>query len=72
MAFNENGAHLLKKAKENATLPIITRSADLKNLDANGERIFELECRARDLYSLCLSEPDICGKEMTDKIIIKK
>lgn len=72
LAFNENGAHLLKKAKENATLPIITRSADLKNLDANGERIFELECRARDLYSLCLSEPDICGKEMTDKIIIKK
>lgn len=70
LGFNENGARLLKEAKKNATLPIITRSADLKNLECDGKRIFDLECKARDLYSLCLTEPDVCGKEMTDKIII--
>lgn len=70
LGFNENGAKLLKKAKKNSELPIITRSADLKNLSPNGKRIFEMECKARDLYSLCLSEPDVCGKEMTEKIII--
>ncbi len=70
LGFNEKGASLLKECKEKAKLPIITRSKDLKNLDENGRKIFELECKARDLYSLCLENPDICGKEMTEKIII--
>jgi len=72
LGFNEKGAALLKECKEKATLPIITRSADFKSLTENGKRIFDLECKARDLYSLCLKNPDICGKEMTEKIIIKK
>ncbi|MBR6551655.1 MAG: nucleotidyltransferase [Clostridia bacterium] len=72
LGFNEKGALLLKQCKEKAKLPVITRSADLKNLDENGKKIFELECKARDLYSLCLQSPDICGKEMTEKIIIIK
>lgn len=72
LGFNEKGALLLKQCKEKANLPVITRSADLKNLDENGKKIFELECKARDLYSLCLQSPDICGKEMTEKIIIIK
>jgi predicted nucleotidyltransferase len=70
LGFNEKGASLLKECKEKAKLPIITRPKDLKNLDENGRRIFELECKARDLYSLCLENPDVCGKEMTEKIII--
>ncbi len=71
LGFNEKGASLLKECKEKAKLPIITRPKDLKNLDENGKKIFELECKARDLYSLCLQSPDICGKEMTEKIIVK-
>lgn len=71
LGFNEKGAALLKNAKNNSLLPIITRSADLKNLDENGKRIFDLECKSRDLYSLLLKNPDVCGKEMTEKIIIK-
>jgi predicted nucleotidyltransferase len=72
LGFNEKGASLLKECKEKAKLPIITRPKDLKNLAENGKKIFELECKARDLYSLCLQSPDICGKEMTEKIIIIK
>lgn len=72
LGFNEKGASLLKLCKENSKLPIITRPADLKNLSENAKRIYELECKARDLYSLCLKNPDVCGKEMTEKIIIVK
>ena len=72
LGFNEKGALLLKQCKEKTKLPVITRSADLKNLDENGKKIFELECKARDLYSLCLENPGVCGKEMTEKIIIVK
>lgn len=70
LGFNEKGAKLLKESKEKAKLPIVTRPKDLKNLDENGKKIFNLECKARDLYSLCLQSPDICGKEMTEKIIV--
>ena len=70
LGFNEKGASLLKICKEKSKLPIITRAADLKNLSENAKKIYELECKARDLYSLCLKNPDVCGKEMTEKIII--
>jgi len=70
LGFNEKGAKLLKECKEKAKLPIVTRPKDLKNLDENGKNIFNLECKARDVYSLCLQSPDICGKEMTEKIIL--
>ena len=70
LGFNEKGAKLLKECKEKTKLPIVTRPKDLKNLDENGKKIFNLECKARDLYSLCLQSPDICGKEMTEKIIV--
>ena len=70
LGFNEKGASLLKLSKEKSKLPIITRPQDVKKLDENTKRIYELECKARDLYSLCLKNPDVCGKEMTEKIII--
>lgn len=70
LGFNEKGAELLKKAKEKATLPIVTKSSDIKALDENAQRLFSLECKARDLFSLALPVPDVCGKEMTDKIIV--
>ena len=72
LGFNEKGASLLKLCKEKSKLPIITRVADLKNLSDDAKRIYDLECKARDLYSLCLKNPDVCGKEMTEKIIIVK
>ncbi len=70
LGFNEKGAMLLKEAKEKASLPIVTKSSDIKNLNSSAQRTFELECIARDLFSLSLPEPDVCGKEMTDKIIV--
>ncbi len=72
LGFNQNGAELLKKAKGIATLPIITRSADIKNLNEKARKIFEFECKARDSFSWFLTSPDVCGMEQTERIIIKK
>ncbi len=70
LGFNEKGAKLLKQAKEKATLPIVTKSSDFKNLSDEANRVFYLECLARDIFSLALPEPDVCSKEMTDKMIV--
>lgn len=70
LGFNSRGAQILKEAKKKATLPVVTKSSDFKNLSFNAQKAFELECKARDLYSLCLPVPDVCGKEMTDKLIV--
>lgn len=70
LGFNENGAKLLKKAKETATLPIITKASEVFVLGKTAKRVFELECFARDMLSLALPVRDEFGKEMTDKLIV--
>ena len=70
LGFNENGAKILKKAKETATLPIVTKSSEINALGDNAKRFFELECFARDMFSLALPVRDEFGKEMTDKLIV--
>lgn len=70
LGFNENGAKILKKAKETATLPIVTKSSEINALGETAKRVFELECFARDMLSLALPVRDEFGKEMTDKLIV--
>ncbi len=70
LGFNSKGAQLLKEMKGRSTLPIVTKKADLSSLGEDAQRVYELECRARDIFSLALPIPDESGKEMTDKIII--
>ena len=70
LGFNENGAKILKKAKETATLPIITKTSEINALGEGAKRVFELECFARDVFSLALPVRDEFGKEMTDKLIV--
>ncbi len=70
LGFNENGAKILKKAKESATLPIVTKSSEINDLGESAKRVFELECFARDVFSLALPVRDEFGREMTDKLIV--
>ena len=70
LGFNENGAKILKQAKENATLPIVTKSSEINSLGNAARRVFELECFARDMLSMALPVRDAFGKEMTDKLIV--
>ena len=70
LGFNQKGAEVLRKAKNTAKVPIVTKSSDIKYLGEDAQKAFALECKARDIFSLCLPKPDECGKEMTDKLIV--
>lgn len=61
--FNENGAAMLKKAAETARLPILTKTADIAELDEKAREIFAAECRAGDIAALCLPDAAPCGTE---------
>lgn len=68
--FNEKGAELIRKSKETARLPVITKAADIASLDQNAHRIFSLECSAGDVFALCFDEILPCGDEKKFRPII--
>lgn len=68
--FNERGAELIRKAKETAQLPVITKAADVASLGENAQRIFSLECKAGDVFALCFDEIQPCGNEKKFRPII--
>ncbi len=72
LGFNENGENLLREAKGKASLPIVTKSSQVNALGADAEKVFGLECSARDLFALALPVPEVCGREMTDKLVVIK
>lgn len=63
LGFNTAGAQLLKTAKETARLPVMTKTADILKMDNNAARVFEIECRAGDIYSLCKQKTEPAGTE---------
>ncbi len=68
LAMNERGREILSEAKP--TLPIISRYADVRNLPDSAREIFDLECRATDLWALSLPSPAPCGMDCTSKLIV--
>ncbi len=70
IGFNEKGAELIRKAKETARLPIVTKAADIAPLGENAQRIFSLECRAGDVYALCFENVAACGDEKRSRPVI--
>lgn len=65
LAFNETGREILRTAKRSARLPLLVNAADADALDKTGKTMFEAECRATDLYSLCTPVKGPCGLDMT-------
>ncbi len=70
LGFNQKGRELLTQMKKNASLPIISRYSDVKNLSDDGRRLFGLECRCTDLYNLGYKNPLPCGTEQRSQIVI--
>lgn len=68
--FNEKGAELLRKAKDSARLPVITKTSDIVYLDENAQRIFSLECSAGNIFALCFDEVENCGNEKNFRPVI--
>lgn len=61
LGFNERGIEILRAAKKSAAVPIFMRHADFANADKISRKIYALECRSTDLYTLCFPKPLPCG-----------
>jgi len=70
IGHNAAGRELLHRAKATAFLPIVTRTADIKPLDAQAKQAFALECRAADLMALAMPCPLPCGTEERRQVIV--
>ncbi len=70
LGFNSRGREILKKAKETSSLPIVMRYADIGRLGAERKKMFKLESRCDDIFALSGKNIDICGKNLTEKIIV--
>lgn len=68
--FTERGAGLIRSVRETARLPIITKAADIRPLGEEAQTVFSAECRAGDIYSLCLPGVRPCGDEKSFRPII--
>lgn len=67
LGFNDKGLSHLKSPQ--GIIPVITRAAQIKELDAAAQKIFETECRATDIYNLSLKKPLECGTEHKMKLL---
>jgi len=72
LGFSKSGQEQLKFMTKSSEIPVITRAAQIKNLGATEQKIFETECRATDLFMLSLKTPGETGLEYTSKLIKKE
>lgn len=70
LGFNERGRELLKIAKQGASLPLVTKTAQMNGLSEEAQHVFELECKATNLYNLASPRILPCGTELSDEIVI--
>ena len=57
LAANGTGCRLLSRMREAAAVPVLTRPAQVRRLGPEARRLFELEVRATDLYTLAYPRP---------------
>ncbi len=70
LGFNSRGQAILKKMKDRAVLPILTKPAHARDLEEVGRRLFELEAQCTDLYDLCFQRIPAPGREWTTGPVI--
>jgi len=59
LGFTEKGASLLKEIKKNASIPVITRTAQYKKLPQEAKAMFERDLFASDIYRLAYRFTDL-------------
>ncbi len=52
LAANEQGRAVLSQMRKTATVPVLTKPADVRVLSPQAQALFQLEVRATDLYAL--------------------
>ena len=73
LACNARGREVLRRMKTTAAAPVLTRSADVRRLDAGAQRLFALTARAEEQY--VLAYPDLAAARpgsawTTDPVIL--
>ena len=52
LAANDTGCRLLAEMRKTSAVPVLTKPAQARRLGREARRLFELEVRATDLYTL--------------------
>ncbi len=69
LGFNKTGEQIIKTRLKNSPVPVVTTVAEVKKLNEHSQKVFSLETRATDLFSLSLPQALPCGLEYKSKII---
>jgi predicted nucleotidyltransferase len=68
LGLNSRGGEILACA--DVKIPLVTRAADTRKLGTYGRGIYSLNCRAADLWGLCLPQRLPCGETQRGSPII--
>ncbi len=69
LGLNTRGREILKTAGKTSSLPVVMRYADCTK-NENAKKMFEKESYCDDIYSLCGTQRNICGTNMTTRPFI--
>lgn len=70
LGANERGREVLRRMKDTAGLPVITKPAHARELDQPVRGLFGLEARCTDFYTLCRKQIAPCGAEWNTNPVI--
>jgi predicted nucleotidyltransferase len=71
LGMNNKGRQILRQAKETAAKPVYMLSSDFANADPISQKLFSLEAKSTDLYSLCTKAISPCAAEyLTNPVIM--
>lgn len=68
LAANARGLEVLGASKH--ALPLLTKHAEASSLSADAKALYDLQCRASDLYAVCTKTKGACCTEQTGSIMI--
>ena len=71
LGFNDRGREILKDIKDTAKLPVIMKASQFEALSPEAQHIFDIECKATNLYNLSTPRILPCGTELTDEIVME-
>lgn len=69
LAVSERGISLLGKAKENSSVPIITRHGERLNLSERGKEVYFIQCSSTDKFALFSEKIRECSLEQKNSMI---
>lgn len=70
LAASKKGLALLSSAKNNSSIPIVTKHGEMQNLSDFSKQIYELQCSSTDKFALFSPQIRNCGLEQKNSMII--